>query len=312
MNPLSPFTYYRRHKRRAALLLSLVILVSAGIYLMGALVWGVFVEPARQSYLALSKFSIVTPQSDANGPDPAVIAQIRANPDVAQVIPTTFIRVELPSMMPGEGYQFNLYGLMEKDMPYVLEKSGATLKKGQLPEPGTNGLLLSEDVATILDVKVGDNYEAISSEVYAMIDTPLQATSLQVVGILESDVRLAIVSLEFLNQHKFYRKYPARFLVVAQENRRAAVDDFLRNEIQTRRTDVQTLSILNEVIVSKALPGLVLLIPPILIVTMAYSLVVVVVNRIANASRLPEFGMLHATGRSKTWLVRRLTIETAT
>jgi ABC-type lipoprotein release transport system permease subunit len=186
------------------------------------------------------------------------------------------------------------------------------LKEGQLPEPGTNELLLSEDVATILDVKVGDNYDAISSEVYAIVDTPLKATPLQVVGILESDVRLGIVSLEFLNEHEFYRNYPARFLVVAQENRRAAVDDFLRNEIQTHWTDVKTLSILNERIASEALPGLVLLIPPVLIVTLAYSLVVVVVNRIANARRLPEFGMLHATGRSKTWLVRRLTIETAT
>ncbi len=312
MNPLSAWTFYRRHKRRAALLLSLIILVTAGIYLMGALVWGVFVEPVRLAHMALSKFSLVTPESDATGPDPAVIAQVRANPDVAQVIPTTFIRVELPGMVSGEGHQFELYGLMEKELPYVLEKSGATLKKGQLPQPGTNGLLLSEDVAAILDVRVGDNYDAISSEVYAISDTPLQPTPLEVVGILESDVRLGIVSLEFLNQHEFFCKYPARFLVVAQENRRAAVDDFLRSEIQTRRTDVKTLSILNERIVSEALPGLVLLIPPILIVTIAYSLVVVVVNRIANARRLPEFGMLHATGRSKAWLIRRLTIETAT
>jgi hypothetical protein len=44
MNPLSAWTFYRRHKRRAALLLSLIILVTAGIYLMGALVWGVFMS----------------------------------------------------------------------------------------------------------------------------------------------------------------------------------------------------------------------------------------------------------------------------
>jgi ABC-type lipoprotein release transport system permease subunit len=308
MNPLSAWTFYRRHKRRAALLLSLISLVTAGLYLMGALVWGVFVEPARLSYMALSKFSVVIPES---GPNSAVIDQIQANPDVARVIPTSAIVIQLPGMMSGESFQFELRGLMEEDMPYVLERCGATLKEGQLPKPGTNGLLLSEDVAAILGVRVGDNYDAVSSEVYAIIDTPLEATPLEVVGLLESDLRLAIVSLEFLNNHEVYRQFPARFLVVARENREAAVDDFLRNKIQTRRTEVQTLSILNERIANEALPGIVLLIPPILIVAIAFSLVIVVVNRIANARRLPEFGILHATGLSRKWLIRRLTMETA-
>jgi ABC-type lipoprotein release transport system permease subunit len=400
MNPLSAWTFYRRHKRRAAMLLSLIILVTAGLYLMGALVWGVFVEPARLSYLALSKFSVVTPEpsarerlakvlqleqeqgyrdravigglaayadswheqaqretedqswvaqtaaqmqayseltsrserqaslealraalqakpsrsdrTDENGPAPAVIAQIRANPDVARVVPTTFIRTELPSLMPGEGFQFDLVGLMEGNMPYVLERCSATLKEGRLPEPGTNGLLLSEDVAAVLDVKVGEIYDVTSSEVYANMDTPHEATSFEVVGTLESDVRLGIVSLEFLNDHELYRTFPARFLVVAQENRRAAVDGFLRSEIEANRAEVLTLTTLNERIANEALPGLVLLVPPILIVTIAFSLVIVVVNRIANAQRLPEIGILHANGYSKRWLIRRLTVETAT
>ena len=40
-------------------------------------------------------------------------------------------------------------------------------------------------------------------------------------------------------------------------------------------------------------------------------MVVGVINRIALARRLEEFGLLHALGRRKTWLVRRLTLETA-
>jgi len=42
MNPLSLFTYYRRHKRHTALLLSLIGLVTAGLYLMIALSWAIF------------------------------------------------------------------------------------------------------------------------------------------------------------------------------------------------------------------------------------------------------------------------------
>jgi hypothetical protein len=45
MNPLSPFTHYRRHKRHTALLLGLISLVTAGLFLMVALSWAIFIEP---------------------------------------------------------------------------------------------------------------------------------------------------------------------------------------------------------------------------------------------------------------------------
>jgi len=53
-----------------------------------------------------------------------------------------------------------------------------------------------------------------------------------------------------------------------------------------------------------------MLLPVILIISGALALVIVVVNQIANARRLPEFGILYAVGLSKNWLTRRLTLET--
>jgi ABC-type lipoprotein release transport system permease subunit len=312
MNPLSSWTYYRRHKRHAAVLLSLSIVVTLGLYSMVALVWGVFVEPPRLAHMGLSEFSMVTPQSTASGPDPAVIAQMQASPDVANVIRTTVIRIQIPGMMTGESFQFDLWGLSEEDVPYVLDRCGATLKDGHLPEPGTNELVLSQDVATMLGVEVGESYEVISSEFYGDIDTRLEPTTFEVVGVLESDIELGTVSLEFLNEHEQYHKFPPRFLVVAQEGREAAVDGFLRSEIQTPQTAVRTLTMLNERILAEALPGLVMLLPVSLLVAIAFSLVIIAVNAIANAQRLPEFGILHATGRSRSWLIRRLTLETTT
>ena len=312
MNPLSTWTFYRRHKRHAALLLGLGVVVTLGLYSLVALVWAVFVEPPRLAYMALSEFSMVTPQSGERGPDPAVLARIQANPDVAVVIPATVIRIQIPGIMPGESFQFDMLGLSDEDMPYLLDRFGATLSDGHLVGPGTNGLVLSRDVAAMLDVEVGDSYEATSSEFYATMDTPPEPITFEVAGLLESDIELGIVSLEYLNDQEQVRAFPARFLVVAQENRKAAVDDFLRSEILSRRTAVMTLAMLNERIVNEALPGLVMLLPVILIVAIAFSLVIVVVNQIANARRLPELGILHATGHGKGWLVRRLTIETAT
>jgi ABC-type lipoprotein release transport system permease subunit len=310
MNPLSASTFYRRHKRHAAMLLSLSIVVTLGLYSMVALVWGVFVEPSRLAYMAFSKFSLVTPQSTQSGPDPAVLARLQANPDVAKIMPSTFIRIELPGMVPGQGFDFPLLGLMEEDVTYLLERVAATVKDGRVPQPGSAELVLSEDVANMLDVKVGDSYIATSFEFYVGMDAIPEPTTFELVGILDSDIELGIVSLEFLDQHEQYRQLPARFLVVAQEGREAVVDGFLRSEILSLETGVMTHQMLSERILDEALPGLVMMLPVVLIVAIAFSLVIVVVNQLANARRLPEFGILHATGRSKRWLMRRLTLET--
>ena len=313
MNPLSPFTYTRRHKRHAALLISLSVVVTAGLYVLVALVWGTFVEPPRRAYMALSEFSIVTPRTNQSAMSPALVDQIQANPDVAKVLPTITIRTQLPGSM-GQDVQFDFLGLAQEDMPYILARLDATLKEGRLPEPRSNELLLSLDLAKMVGVEVGDHYDVVSSEFYINEgrDGPPKPVAYQVVGILESDIELGLVSLEFLNAHEQYRHFPLRFLVAAQEKQKPAVDDFLRNEIMSSGADVMTLGMLNERILTEALPGLVMMLPVVLIVACAFSLIIVVVNHLSNARRLPEFGFLHATGQGKGWLARRLTMESTT
>jgi ABC-type lipoprotein release transport system permease subunit len=306
MNPLSAWTFSRRHRRRTALLLGLTGLVTAGFYLMIALVWAVYVELGRSNLMFLSRFSVVMPESTADGPSPAVVARIRGNPDVARVVPAAEIWIELPGIMPGEGSGSYLLGLAEEDAPAILERCGATLKEGRLLEPRTNGLLLSSKVAAALDLEVGDTiHESVDRERYGNVVAPLE-----VVGILESDVRLGVVSLEFLDDHEAFGLVP-RFLVVPREGRDAAVDDFLLQEIQTPRTDVQTFQGLNQRVMDESLEGFALLALVVVVVTAAFALVVAVVNWMAFSRRLPEFGTMHAVGLGRGWLVRRLTLETA-
>ncbi len=308
MNPLSTFSYHRRHKGRAALLVSLCILITAGIYLLGALLWTVYIEQGRANFMFLSRFSVVTPQYDQDGPDPAMIAHIRGNPDVAQVIPTKSIWIELPGVMSGSSNGFRLFGVNTDDLPNIMERCGATLQQGQLVEPQSNGLMLSEEVAASLNLQLGDTIAASkNADLFGSIVTPLE-----VVGIMKSDVRLAIVSLEFLNNHQAYNQFSLQYLVVPHENRAIPVDAFLRNEIQSSRADVQTLSTLNEIIVNEYQDSLLMLVPIIIMVTTMFTLVIFVVNWIANIQRLPEFGILQALGHNKNWLVTRLTMETAT
>ena len=127
MNPLSALTFYRRHKRRAVLLLGLCAVVTTGLYLTAALLWSVYIEPGRSNYMFLSRFSVVRPESGKNGLDPTVIAQIKGNPDVARVIPTSELVIALPGVMSGDNFGFSLLGLMQEDIPYILERCGASL-----------------------------------------------------------------------------------------------------------------------------------------------------------------------------------------
>ena len=45
MNPLSPFIYYRRHRRRALMLTGLLVLAVTGIYLLVGLMQETYVTP---------------------------------------------------------------------------------------------------------------------------------------------------------------------------------------------------------------------------------------------------------------------------
>jgi ABC-type lipoprotein release transport system permease subunit len=306
MNPLSPFTYYRRHKRRALMLAGLVALAVAGLYLLIGLIWESYIAPDYTMSQYLSRFSLVQPDLGTTL-DPAISAQIRAHPDVAQVLPQNNVQIAVPNV-GGLVFYFRLLGLQEVDVATVLAHSGVTLIEGQLPQPRTNGVALSQEIATGLSLEIGDTFDWTKDDIaYANIVSPLE-----VVGILSGDVRLGIVSYEYLEGHERYRDL-ARYgvLVTARPGREAAVDDFLRQTIRSSRIEIYTHQLLQEAEARTRASLCALFIPIVLLVTAAVTLVVGAINQLAFMRRLPEFGTLHAVGRSKGWLARRLTLETA-
>ncbi|MBN1218107.1 MAG: ABC transporter permease [Anaerolineae bacterium] len=286
MNPLSPFTYYRCHKRRALILTALLALAVMGLYLLIGLMQESYITPEYAINRYLSNFSLV-------------------QPDLGKTLE--------PANVGGLGFYFRLLGLQERDVDTVLAQSGVTLVKGQLPPPRTNGVALSQEIATALDLEIGDTFDWTKDEDnaafahYANIVSPLE-----VVGILSGNVWLGIMSYEYLDSHERYRDL-ARYgmLVIAHPGREAAVDDFLRQIIRSSRTDVYTHKLLEEAAARAQAALYALFTPIVLLVTAAITLVVGAINQLAFMRRLPEFGTLHAVGRSKGWLARRLTLETA-
>jgi len=310
MNPLSPLTYYRRHKRRGLMLAGLVALTVMGLYLLIGLIQESFITPDYTVNLYLSKFSLVQPDL-ANTLDPAVAAQIRAHPDVAQVLPQNNIEITVPNV-GGLGFYFRLLGLQEADVSTVLSQSDVVLVEGQLPQPRTNGVALSQKIVAALDLEIGETFDWTKDDNTAYDRFANIVSPLELVGILSGDVRLGIMSYEYLDGHERYRDL-ARYgvLVVAQLGREAAVDDFLRQTIRSSRTNVYTHRLLEEEAAKSQATILALFVPIVLLVTTAVTLVVGAINQLAFMRRLPEFGTLHAVGRSKGWLARRLTLETA-
>jgi ABC-type lipoprotein release transport system permease subunit len=311
MNPLSPFTYYRRHKSQTLLLVGLIILMTLGIYVMVGVLDSVL-DTAYATASYLTKFSHVYP-AIGNSLPPTVGTQIRTHPDVERVIPENGMRISMPSLFGGE--TINLLGVPEADMRVLMDVSDVRLKEGRLLEAYTNEIVLPEEVVRALDLEIGDRIDhSINKDYFENVREPLV-----LVGILTSDpitgsnqsVMVGFVSSEYLESHELYTPRPSRLLVIAQEGRKTAVDDFLETTILSSHTEVETHGLVSA-FYNRARQMIYLIfgvVECLLVVVIA--LVVGTINQIALTQRLAELGLLHAIGHRKNQLVRRLSLETA-
>jgi ABC-type antimicrobial peptide transport system permease subunit len=317
MNPLSPFTYYRRHKRSALLQVALISLATVGLFILVGVLDAAI--PLRVNVSYITKLSRVIPTGGAL--DPSVVSQIQTHPDVARAIPDNGLRISLPSLI-GTDSQY-LMGVSPQDAQYLMQHCGVRLKEGRLFEPRTNEFVLSEEVARALDLELGSEIgRAIDQDYYEVVPAPLV-----LVGILEGDpsaslragpevnpgpsVRLGFVSAEYLNSHELYTPRTTSLLIVAKAGRRAAVDDFLETTISSKYTQVETFALVAS-FTRMVRVGIYVIFGIInSVVAVAVAFVVGIINRIAITRRLSEFGLLHALGRPKKHLIRRLTLETA-
>ena len=149
-------------------------------------------------------------------------------------------------------------------------------------------LLLSKDVASILGLKVGDPYELVSTEFYGSAGNYDKPVPMRVVGILDSDVRLGIMSLGFVRNQMQYEGFPPSLLVSTKENSEKAVDQYLQDRFQKiAGVSVKTFSILNERIIEEAFPVIGFILPVIAIIITAFSQIIALVIKISNTRRIP-------------------------
>jgi ABC-type lipoprotein release transport system permease subunit len=306
MNPLSPFIYSLRHARLTLALAAILALTVAGLYLFIGLAQETYIAPAYVISRYLSKFSLVQP-NEAQTLDPDTAARILASPDVARVLPQNDLRIKVTNI-GGANFPFRLIGLKEGDMGAVLAQSGVTLKEGRLPRPGSNEVALSREIVTALKLEIGDTFDRTTDgKAYTNIVSPLR-----LVGILSGEVRLGIMSYEYLARSESYRGLKAEgWLVIAQPGREAAMEGFLLADVKNPATKIYTYSSISEQTARDQKLLYVLGIPILLLISAAIALAVGAVNRLVFTRRLAEFGTLCALGRRRGWLAARLALETA-
>jgi len=131
--PLASATFYRRHKRRAALLIAAMVLLVLGVSL---LVFTITVSvDAMKPFLAnLNYMSLVAPNSVEL--DPAVMAQIRTHPAVERVIPAYTVlpfNLAFPPLLVD--FPVETYSVAAEDMAYLVSLYHLKLAEGRLPRP---------------------------------------------------------------------------------------------------------------------------------------------------------------------------------
>jgi ABC-type antimicrobial peptide transport system permease subunit len=311
MNPLSPFTYYLRHKRSTLLILALISLMTLGVSAMVRLMDSLW-EEMYNAERYLTRLSLVS----AVGPslDPGVVSQIRTHPDVAQVIQEKSLDIALPQLLNSS----HLFGVSEANMQVLMDACRLRLREGRLLRPRTNEMVVSEEIANAMGIQIGDQIDRSIGEswsgdnFYEDIPVPLE-----LVGILEGTgpephIRLGFVSYEYVANHEqFGAPWTHALIVIAQEGRKDAVDEFLESEISSSSTDIMTHDRLSERLARLSGTFHLILSVVDLVVAAVIALVVGITNQIAQTRRLREFGLLNAVGYSKNRLFCRFTLETA-
>jgi ABC-type antimicrobial peptide transport system permease subunit len=307
--PLSSLTFYLRHRRRG-----LALVVTMGLMILGvafpAFVFAPMLDTMVIVFEHLRQVSVVSPTTETTI-DPGVMAQIKGHPDVAETMPAIGLQTEV-NVPPMAHPSIFLYGVNEGDLQTLLNLYGAQVAEGRLPRPRTNEIVLSQALAQNRNLQVGDRIGRVH---YPEEDDDIP-TEMIIVGILSTppgreDLWTGFASLEYLQNHEFYASWPMRLLVVPVEGHKEALDTWLVENVDSKQAVVQTLEDRQTTyrIAMAAILVLFGLLESVIAIVAAVALGIL--SYTFFVQRQGEFGILHAIGHSRPWLVLRTVRESA-
>lgn len=308
-NPHSSVTFYRRHRSRTALLVGTMTLTIMAV----ALITFLFTTSMDASFVRLGHLrllSLVAPRHTAQFAS-GIIAQLQSNPMVERVMPTMILRPFTLEIPPFSRVMLESYAVNEADLHYLVAHDGLTLKAGRLPKARTNEVVIAEAVAQNRNLKVGD----MIGEYTVNADAPPLPAPLVITGIFarapqrQAETLLSFASLEFVQSHAAFAPAEA-LLVTAQPGAKAQLDEWLTQTVASEQIEVttypQALALFYQEI------GTVLTTLSLLegVIALIAAVALGVLNYLFVSQRQAEFGVLHALGFGRRWLIGRTLRET--
>lgn len=309
-NPLSPFTFYQRHRARTLLLIGAMALMIMAVALIAFL----FTTSIDASMTSLGKLRLMTQVSVNRVPQASsgAIAQIRTHPTVARLIPTkVFIPLEI-AVPPFSRTALETFAVGADDLHYLVDLYGLQIKAGRLPEPRTNQLIIAEAVAQNHNLKVGDvigDHKSSAFDAGLTLPVPFVVAGIFARASVPAEENwLSFASLEFVESNAAF-SIGNGFLVVAKAGQKAAMDGWLEQNISNAGIDVSSYQ--EQIDLFYALVNNVLIAIGIIegVIALVAAAALGVLNYIFVGQRQAEFGVLHALGYRRRWLIGRTVRE---
>lgn len=300
-NPLSASTYLKRNLSKTAPLMGVIILavmLIAGIVsLINSIPYSI-----KVIYAYSKNYVAVTP---------------RGNPWLTPLLKQTVEKnapVELDRVLTirGSGIQvksivgnwpFAVLGLEPNDMAYYLDRLSGKVIHGRLPESGKPEVVISEQLARNLNLKIGgvlqkpndtDNY------------SPQEVL---VVGIAKSENWFAFTSIEYqVNNH--FPNADAFMAFAKNSSDQRILDNWVEDTLKGENAQVFTYRQLEEQ--ADTMFNILYQILNVVIATLVIviTLMMGMLINIFLSQRIQEFGLLQALGYTKRSLLNRVLVET--
>ncbi len=297
MNPLSIFIYYARNKRKALPVLGILTLAVFGISLTLVLTATIF-DGVRGFVSPYYKFVVIEPNYNKKyyQLDTGLRADVRQSEHVAVYAPIQTSYVS--GTVLGIQTNFPIFGVSDELMPNILAATETTLLEGRLPTIREDEVALHDSLMKTRGLHVGDY---IGREVNSEDNL---SGKWQVVGVTGGKTILNLVSLERLSKGRTPNEV---ILIPKRGEMEGLVADL--DALQSERATIQTPGYWNQ-FVERTLSQYDALVTAINVVIIAVlSLGVGLLNMIYFRQRTGEFGVLAGIGFSRSFLMRRVTLE---
>lgn len=194
MQPLSPFLYFRRNKRRFLASVISIITAICFLYIMESFVHSIMLSVLATDGSELHVAMEVFPSSTVPQVPAQVIQDLEGNPHIDRLVPVSMKSISFN--IPGTSNGISVCSVSNSDRAYFLSRFDIHVLQGRLPQNGRNEIAVNERLAV-------NNHLHVGSHVGSALD---KAQDLEgnytVVGILRGNSSISIMGSSYSDSQK--------------------------------------------------------------------------------------------------------------